>query len=410
MVRTILHVDMNNFYASVECLLNPEIKNKPVAVCGNPETRHGIILAKNMIAKSMGVQTGEAIWQAQQKCKNLVLVPPHYELYIKFSKIAKEIYYQYTDMIESFGIDECWLDVTGSSIFGDGKTIADTIRERIKDELGLTVSVGVSFNKIFAKLGSDMKKPDATTVISRDDFQEIVWPQPIKNLLYVGPATFNKLSRYYVKTIGDIADKDPKWLKSKLGVNGIMLWRFANGLDNSPVCTIDTEPVVKSIGNSTTTPRDLETETDVKITLYSLAESVAARLREQGVRCTTVKLSGRKKDLSSFEKQSQLEFPSHISSDIAEKAHELFRINFPQSFSVRSLGIHACNLITDNIQQCSFLPEKQKSDKWEKIENTIDNLRGKFGHDAVFRGIMLQDSSLAVNPKDNHLIHPVVFK
>jgi len=257
MERVILHSDLNNFYASVECLYNPDLRDKPVAVGGDVEARHGIILAKNYHAKKYGILTGEAIWQAQQKCRDLVVVPPNFKRYMRFSQMARDIYADYTDQCESFGLDECWLDVTGSyRLFGDGKAIADKIRERIKFEMGITASVGVSFNKIFAKLGSDIKKPDATTIISKDNFKDVVWKLPVNELLYVGRATHKKLNRYGIKTIGDLANTELKYLEYWLGKWGCMLWTFANGYDTSPVSNIGAKSLIKSVGNSTTTPRD----------------------------------------------------------------------------------------------------------------------------------------------------------
>ncbi len=291
MERVILHSDLNNFYASVECLYNPSLRGKPIAVSGNPEARHGIVLAKNYAAKSCGVDTGNPLWLAKQKCPDIIFVPPHYELYIKYSEITREIYSEYTDQVEPYGLDECWLDVTGSSaLFGDGQTIADKIRERVKSELGVTVSVGVSYNKIFAKLGSDIKKPDATTVIKRSHFKEIVWPLPVNDLLYVGKSTHKKLLNYKIKTIGDLANSDKHFMQYLLGRNGVMLWNFANGLDTSPVSNIGAKSLIKSIGNSTTAPRDLITDEDIKIILYVLCESVSSRMREYNFICSTVQL------------------------------------------------------------------------------------------------------------------------
>lgn len=229
MQRVILHCDMNNFYASVECMLNPELKNKPVAVCGSVEERHGIVLAKNYAAKAFGVSTGEAIWQAKQKCQDLVIVEPHYEQYIKFSKLAREIYGRYTDQIEPYGMDECWLDVTGSGCMGTGFEIADEIRRTVKFELGLTISAGVSFNKIFAKLGSDMKKPDAITCIEADSFREKIWCLPAADLLGVGRATEKVLSGYGIHTIGELAATSDDFLKCRLGKNGLAIKKYAMG-------------------------------------------------------------------------------------------------------------------------------------------------------------------------------------
>ncbi|MBP1763246.1 MAG: polymerase [Firmicutes bacterium] len=261
LARTILHVDLNNFYASVECLYRPELRNFPVAVTGDAEARHGIILAKNQLAKLAGVTTGEAIWQARQKCPRLICLPPDFRKYLRFSRLARTIYADYTDQIEPFGIDEAWLDVTGSiQLFGTGPEIADTIRQRLRSELGITASIGASYNKIFAKLGSDMKKPDATTVITAENFRNIVWPLPAGELLYVGRSTQRKLKSRFINTIGDLAKADPRNLRLLLGVWGETLRQFANGLDTSPVRLSGEESIIKSIGNSTTTPRDLVNE------------------------------------------------------------------------------------------------------------------------------------------------------
>ena len=291
-MRSILHVDMNNFYASVECLYRPEIRSYSVAVAGDPLNRHGIILAKNMIAKKLGVTTGEAIWEAKLKAPGLVLVPPDYKKYLRFSRLARQIYYEYSDQVEAFGLDENWIDLTNSLqyLHQEPIVIADTIRQRVKEELGVTVSVGVSFNKIFAKLGSDMKKPDATTAIPYERFKEIVWPQPVGDLLYVGRATQRKLEVIAVNTIGDLACMDVEILRCKLGKWGEILWLFANGMDTSSVRKIGEREQIKSIGNGTTCPRDLITDQDVKLVFTVLAESVAARLRDCGLKCQGVQI------------------------------------------------------------------------------------------------------------------------
>ena len=242
MENGILHVDMNNFYASVETLYAPQYRDVPMAVAGDKESRHGIILAKNMLAKAKGVQTAEPIWQAMRKCPGLQLVPPHHERYAYFSQLAKKIYQDYTDRVEAFSLDECWLDVYGSGLlFGDGRRIAETIRQRVKAELGLTVSIGVSFNKIFAKLGSDYKKPDAVTEFGRREMEEIIWNMPCSDLLLVGPSTEKTLRRYGLHTIGDIARMEPGVMRSLLGRMGETLWVYANGLDDSPVQRVDAQ-------------------------------------------------------------------------------------------------------------------------------------------------------------------------
>ena len=298
MNRTILHSDCNCFYASVELLHHPELRGKPVAVGGDPEARHGIVLTADYTAKRYGVKTGMALWQAKQVCPDITFLPPRMDLYLRFSRMAQEIYADYTDKREPYGIDESWLDVTDSATLkGDGFHIAQEISSRMKKELGITVSVGVSFNKIFAKLGSDYKKPDAITTMYEDEFQRKAWCLPVSDLLYVGNATNKKLYSMGIRTIGDLAKSDETLLVRKLGKMGSILWAFANEYDESPVKLENTSAPVKSVGNSTTTPRDMETDEDVKIVLYILAESVAARLRENGFRCRTVEISVRDKEL-----------------------------------------------------------------------------------------------------------------
>lgn len=412
MDRVILHSDLNNFYASVECLHRPEIRNKPVAVCGDPEARHGIVLAKNYPAKATGIKTGEAIWQARQKCPGLVVVPPNYPLYLRFARLARGIYAGYTDQIEPFGLDEAWLDVTGSrQICGDGTEIADEIRERIKFEMGVTASVGVSYNKIFAKLGSDMKKPDATTVITRNNFKQLVWPLPAGDLLYVGRATQRKLARRGISSIGDIAHSQPEYLKAFLGKWGEVLWSFANGNDHSSVTRMAEEALIKSVGNSITTPRDLENDTDVEMVFYVLSESVAARMREHGFKCRTAQIHIRDNSLFSLEMQGKFLKPTNISAELAEKAMALFRGHYDWTRPIRSLGVRGCDLVAaDTDEQLSLFADEERRIKQEKIEATVDMLRGRFGHFAIQRAVLLKDADLgAINPKEDHIIHPVGF-
>ena len=408
MDRIILHSDLNNFYASVECLYNPAIRGLPVVVCGNTELRHGIILAKNYIAKQYGIQTGEAVWQAKQKCPNLVAVQPQFARYIKYSQLVKAIYANYTDRIESFGLDECWLDVSGSTkLFGDGEHIANEIRKRIKFELGVTASVGVSFNKIFAKLGSDMKKPDATTIISKENFKDIVWTLPVSDLLYVGRSTTVKLKQYGIKTIGDLANENVKFLQKRLGKNGYMLWVFANGWDTSIVSGLHSQPYIKSIGNSTTTPRDLICDEDVRITMYVLCESIAARLRKHNFKTSTIQISIRDKDLYSFQRQGQLTYSTCLSKNIFEKAFSLYKENYLTDKPIRSVGVRACSLSNIDVTQLSLLPEIRAMQAQEDLERVIDSIRYRYGHHQIRRGVMLTDRDLsALNPQSDNIIHP----
>ncbi|HEY5557541.1 DNA polymerase IV [Acetobacterium sp.] len=355
MERVILHSDINCFYANVECLYHPELRDLPVAVGGNPEKRHGIILAKNQKAKEAGVKTGEVLWQARAKCPNLVILLPNYERYLHFSRLARKIYNHYSDQVESFGLDECWVDVTNSAkLHGGGEEIAQKISREIQDQLGITVSIGVSWNKIFAKFGSDYKKPNAITVINQDNFKQIVWEQEVGDLLYVGRSTKKKLYKYGIYTIGQLANASADFLVLQFGKMGAVLWRFANGLDDSPVKCFDedyngNERIIKSIGNSITTPRDLKNLEDVKLIMYMLTESVAMRLRETGCFCQTVAIHVRNKELNSFTRQAKLSRPSDITNEIAEAAIHLFKRNYDFCSDIRSLGVRVADLVPDTI-------------------------------------------------------------
>lgn len=306
MEREILHVDCNKFYASVECYLHPQLRDKPVAVGGSEQSRHGIILTKNEIASKYGLVVGEPLWKARQKCPDLIIVPPNFPVYIEFSGKVRKILEDYTDLIEPFGLDESWIDVTGDWK-KSGYTIAQEIRQRVKEEVGITVSIGLSFNKIFAKLGSDYKKPDAVTVISRDNYKDIVWELPCSDMLMIGRATTKKLNYYGIYTIGDVAMADDRFMKNLLGKNGQMLQRFARGQDTSPVRHMSLSRDIKSIGNSTTTPRDLKNDEDVKIIFTVLAESVSRRMRKHGVKGVTLTISVRDCKLNTFTRQCTMQ-------------------------------------------------------------------------------------------------------
>lgn len=391
MKRIILHSDLNNFFASVECRFNPSLRNRPVAVAGNKSKRHGIILAKNEIAKRFGVKTGEALWQAQRKCPEIVFVPPHFDRYMEFSRAARQIYGDYTDMVESFGIDECWLDVSASTrLLGSAEEIAHSVRQRIKAELGVTVSVGVSFNKVFAKLGSDMKKPDAVTVITPENFKDKIWPLPVSDMLYVGRATDSALKKYGICTIGQLAAADINFLTSVFGKHGAMLRNFANGIDPSPVLSIGTQRTIKSIGNSVTAAHDLTDDSEIRQTLYKLCEIVSSRLRKEGLLCRTVQLSVRDCTLSTIERQTKFIRPERTSAALFDKAYSLFVQN--KNRPVRSLGIRACDLQRDNFYQLSFFDDFSVSDKTERLEQTVDSLRSRFGSKCVRRASLLVKS------------------
>ncbi|MCD7817667.1 MAG: DNA polymerase IV [Lachnospiraceae bacterium] len=409
MERVILHSDMNNCYASIELLHHPELRGKPLAVGGDPEARHGIVLAKDQLAKKAGVKTGMALWQARQVCPELQFIEPHMDLYLRFSRLAREIYADYTDQQEPFGLDECWLDVSQSGSYkGDGMTIAKEISNRIKFELGITVSIGVSWNKIFAKLGSDYKKPDAITEISRENYRQIVWPLQVEDLLYVGRATQKKLNLYGIHTIGELARTDLELLHRWFGKLGYVLSVFANGEDQTPVSMEDYHAPIKSIGNSTTTPRDLTTDTDVKIIVYALAESVSARLRENNFKCQVVEISVRDCDLYSFTRQHKIKAPTDLTSEIAEYAMALFHEHYRWRKPIRSVGVRACDLVqADCPVQLDLFMNEEKRERLHRMDMTVDVIRKRFGYASIQRGLMYQDRLLSnLNAKEDHTVHP----
>lgn len=390
-MRNILHSDMNNFYASVECMLNPSLKGKPVAVCGSVEERHGIVLAKNYPAKAYGVQTGEAVWQAQQKCPGLVIVPPHYDEYIKYSKLAREVYSRYTNQVEPYGMDECWLDISEYKS-RNPEAVAYEIKETIKEELGLTVSVGVSFNKIFAKLGSDMKKPDAVTVIPNESFKKKIWHLPASDLLFVGRATKRTLDRFCIRTIGDLANTAPEFLKSYLGVHGLKLWQYANGLDNSPVMYEDYRPVVKSVCHGTTTKSDLASNEEVWITILELSQDIGHRLKKLGMNCMGISICIRNEDLMHKEWQQKLNFATQSPFVIAKLAYTLFLQKYVWNKNIRSVTVRAINLISDSApMQLDLFVDQDSMIQQTKIDNCIESLRARFGSEIIKNAVLLKN-------------------
>ncbi len=405
MERTVLHSDCNCFYASVECLKHPHLRSKPVAVGGDVEQRHGIILAKNELAKKYGVKTGEALWQARNKCPDLVVVPPVFEDYMKFSALAREIYCDYTDRVEPFGLDEAWLDVTGD----DGAAVAHQIRRRIKFELGITVSIGVSFNKVFAKLGSDYRKPDAVTCITRENYRQMVWPLPVTDLLCVGRSTGERLTRNGIRTIGQLAEAPDRLLKVLLGKNGELLQNFARGLDVSPVAAFDAQPQIKSVGNSTTLPRDLACQEDASRVLFVLADSVGRRLREQGLLGRCVSVGMRTNGLVCFSRQTTLERPTDMTDDIHRVACQLVGQNYDWSTPMRSIGVTVSGLtgVSQGIQT-DFFTDSQRRLRRERLQEVSDSLKQRFGNKCILPATLLADEELTgFDPKKDHVIHPV---
>ena len=390
MDRIILHCDLNCFYASVELLSHPDLRDIPTAVCGDPTSRHGIILAKNEPAKRCGVQTAETIWQAKKKCPALVLLPPHHDLYREYSRKVNAIYEEYTDLVEPFGIDESWLDVTGSlHLFGgDAKALADALRQRMKQELGLTLSVGVSFNKVFAKLGSDYKKPDATTVISRENWRDIVWPLPVGNLLFAGRASQGKLKQYGVETVGQLAACRPEMLESLLGKNGLQLLSYARGEDREAVRSRFRQEPVKSVGNGQTFPRDLTSRQEVREELTLLADSVASRLRSCDLYAGGVQITYRTPDFRNFSRQAQLPAPTHLMRPLADACLDLLLRIWNPPAPIRMLTVTAIHLTEEGDawqQEDLFAPAPQQArqEKLEKLEQAMDSIRDKYGKSAI---------------------------
>lgn len=418
MERIILHSDMNSFYASVEQAQRPELRGRPVVVAGKEELRHGIVLTKSQEAKAYGIKTAETLWEARKKCPDLVVLPPRYRLYRQYSEAARNIYYQYSDLVEPFGLDESWLDITGSvwRHGWDAYAVACEISERIKAELGVTVSIGVSWNKIFAKFGSDYKKPDAITVIDRANYREVVWTSPVRELLYVGAATERKLHASGIKTIGDLAHTSDAYLQRRFGKIGFVLRTFARGEDATPVKAYDTntkdvDRTVKSFGNGLTAPHDITTEGDAKALLWLLAESVAQRLRENGMRARTVSIGVRSGvDLSGFGRQVKLRRPTAATREIAHAAWGLLQANqvLDSDHPIRALHVRATDLsLRTEPVQLSLLGEDPAA-QWEDLDLAIDDLRRRFGNTCVIRGTELVDKALAgTDIKGENTVHPV---
>ena len=390
--RVIFHCDLNCFFASVELLDKPALWDVPVAVCGDPKSRHGIILAKNEPAKKRGVQTAETVWQAKKKCPVLVLLPPHHELYEVYSRRVNEIYGRFTDLVEPFGIDESWLDVTGSlHLFGgDARALADRIRATVKAETGLTVSVGVSFNKVFAKLGSDLKKPDATTVIPPEGWRDIVWPLPVGDMLFAGRSTQRVLGKYGIETIGQLAACPEEMAEQLLGKMGGQLWRYANGLDNSPVRPGHQREPVKSVGNGTTFPTDLVRWEQIRQGLAPLCDSVATRLRRQRLYAGGVSVTLKGADFKTVSRQTRLDEPTHLMRNIWETAQELARQIWKAPTPIRAMTVTALYVTEDGqaYRQLDLLGQAsaKRSERQEKLESAVDAIREKYGSGAITFG------------------------
>ena len=384
MDRTILHIDVNNFFASIEIMLNPNLKGLPVAVCGSEDDRHGIVLAKSYEAKKFGVKTAETVWQAKKKCPNLIIVPPQYEEYKKYSKLIQNIYYSYTDQVEPFGLDECWLDVTGAlKLFGNVENIAEEIKERVKKEIGVTVSIGVSFTKTFAKLGSDLKKPDAITYISKENFKNIVWPLVTNEIIGVGKSTFKILEEMNLKTIGELANCDISLLEQKLGKHGRILWKRVNGIDDEIVDANMYIASPKSIGNGKTFRNDLTKINDIRIAFQNLTYEISNKLKKHRLEAKNIQIVIRDNQFN--DKQLQCELPTITSSSliITNTAMDLFK-KYKWNKPIRALTIRAINLIEEGTNdQISLFEEKDEYEKIKKIDKVMFEINNKFGPNSV---------------------------
>ena len=410
--RVILHSDINHCYAQIEEMRHPELRKIPMAVGGHEEARHGIILAKNDMAKAYHIKTGESLREAYAKCPQLKIIHPDYEAYMYYTEQVKDIYRESTDKVESFGLDEAWIDLTQSiSLFGSGKAIAQEIQKRVWQEIGLSVSIGVSYNKIFAKLGSDMQKPMGLVEIRKDNYQTLVWPLPVEDLFYVGRATKKKLRYYGIDTIGDLANLSKGWMKDHFGKMGELIWWFANGEDISEVALSGAKEPVKSVGNAITAPRDINTFEEAKIIYYVLVESVASRMRDSGLRGNVISISLRNKELSWFSRQRKIMQATNIAQEIMPVVLQLLKENYTFEQPLRTIGVSVSGIEDDQaLTQLNLFTSEEERQRQKQLEISIDQIRNRFGFAKVRRCVTLLTPDLSeFNPKEEHVIHPVSF-
>ena len=411
MKRIILHCDLNNFYASVECVKNPQLKGKCVAVCGSEDDRHGIVLAKSQPAKMLGVKTGDTIIEARRKCGSLIVVRPDFDTYYDYSEKVKSIYSRYTDLIEPFGMDECWLDISGNeNLSGDGFQIAEEIRNGVREETGLTISVGVSFNKVFAKLGSDMKKPDATTVISKENYKDKVWCLNANEMIFVGRRTFKTLQKYGIITIGDVARTQPDFLKKILGKNGFDLWAYANGLDFSPVSHIDSKPIPQSISRGITCMESLLSVYEAERVVAELSAKVSKNLRRERLLATGVQLAIKEDNLTVQQYSDNLEFPTHNAKEIYEVSQKLLFQKHIWKRNIRALTVRTYNLVKEeNYQQLHIDFDIDTHEKVCVVDNTLNGIRKKLGNDKIFNGCRLYGTKMPTGKSEHSSLPPASF-
>ena len=400
--RLIFHCDCNNFFASCECLDHPELKSVPLAVAGDPENRVGVVVAKNDLAKKYGVKTTDTVWQAKRKCPDLVFVPPRHHLYKEISNRINDIYHEYTEYVEPASIDESYLDMTGAPDFYGmtAREMADALRDRIRTEIGVTISVGVSFNKIFAKMGSDYKKPDATTEITPDNYREILWPLPVSDLMFAGKAAVAVLNKKSIHTIGDLARQPKERMRDLLGKGGDQLWLYANGLDTEPVRKWGDAPEIKSVSRGMTFKRDLVTEEEIRTGVAVLVDHVAMSLRRHGLKGAVINIQIKTPDLRVISRQTSLDHYTYLQHEIQEIAMRLIRGNWTigEKAPIRAITVGVTKLlpsdqageqmdmfdllVTTNVGK----PIKAQREKHEKLEAAVDSIRRRFGNQMITLG------------------------
>lgn len=400
MESIIFHIDVNSAFLSWEAVYRLthrggtlDLREVASAVGGDMSMRHGIILAKSIPAKKYGIRTGETILEAQRKCPNLILVPPNYGLYETCSAAFMNILREYSDVVEQYSIDEAFMDMTATChLFGTPEEAAEQMKSRIKNELGFTVNVGISRNKLLAKMASDFKRPDRVHTLYPKEIREKMWPLPVSDLFFVGRATTKKLFSMGIKTIGELAGADPKWLKSILKKQGEIIWGFANGIDFSPV--LESLPANKGYGNSTTTPYDVVRVEEANKVLLALAETIGNRLRADEVQIEVIAVGIRYSDLSegnSFpfvSHQKKLLSSTNLTAEIYKGACELF-LDLWNGNPIRHLGIHTSKVQDESFTRQLSLFDETDYEKLARMDETVDDIRERFGMDSLMRAAFL---------------------
>ena len=397
--RLIFHCDCNNFFASCECLEHPELKNVPMAVAGDPEDRVGVVVAKNELAKKFGVKTTDTVWQAKRKCPEIVFVPPRHRFYKEISDRVNAIYCDYSDFVEPASIDESYLDLTGALRYYQmtPRELADSIRSRVKREIGITISIGVAHNKIFAKMGSDYKKPDATTVILGEDYKTILWPLPVSDLIFAGKASVKLLNQKGIHTIGDLALQAKERIISLLGKGGESLWEYANGIDTDPVRRWGDIPEVKSVSHGMTFKRDLISGSEIETGIAVLVDRIAMSLRHQDLKGSVISVQIKTPQLVTISRQTSLNHYTWLEHEIREVAMKLIHDNWHIGDPIRAITVGIsklvpCSEVSEQLDLFDiFTDEKRKGsknrEKQDKIEAAASAIRQKLGSMALTLGI-----------------------